>query len=79
MKQPLNFPSAGSMFKRPENNFAGTLIEKAGLKGFQMGDAQVSEKHANFVHNRGKASADDMIRLMEMVQETVFIQSMMLN
>ena len=67
VKQPLNFPSAGSMFKRPKNNYAGTLIEKAGLKGLQIGGAQVSEKHANFIINIGNAKAQDIYNLKQKV------------
>lgn len=70
-KQPLNYPSAGSFFKRPEGHFAGALIEKAGLKGKQVGGAQVSEKHAGFLINAGGATADDFLALMKLVQETV--------
>ncbi len=70
-KQPLDYPSAGSTFKRPEGYFAGKLIEDAGLRGFQVGDAQVSEKHCGFVINRGKATAADVIGLMEEVQKRV--------
>ena len=70
-KQPLNFPSAGSTFKRPEGYFAGRLIEDAGLKGMTVGGAQVSEKHAGFLINRGGATCDDMLRLIELVQQRV--------
>ena len=70
-KQPLDYPSAGSTFKRPEGYFAGKLIEDAGLRGFQVGDAQVSEKHCGFVINRGKATAADVIGRMEEVQKRV--------
>ena len=70
-KQPLNFPSAGSTFKRPEGYFAGRLIEDAGLKGVSGGAAQVSEKHAGFLINRGGATCDDMLRLIELVQQRV--------
>ena len=70
-KQPLNFPSAGSTFKRPEGYFAGQLIEDAGLKGASVGAAQVSEKHAGFLINRGGATCDDMLRLIELVQSSV--------
>lgn len=70
-KQPLNFPSAGSTFKRPEGYFAGRLIEDAGLKGVSVGAAQVSEKHAGFLINRGGATCDDMLRLIEFVQQRV--------
>ncbi|MBR6172124.1 MAG: UDP-N-acetylmuramate dehydrogenase [Eubacterium sp.] len=69
-KQPLKYPSAGSTFKRPEGYFAGKLIQDAGLKGYSVGDAQVSEKHAGFVINRGNASSEDIYRLiMHVVQE----------
>ena len=73
-KQPLNFPSAGSTFKRPEGYFAGRLIEDAGLKGVSVGAAQVSEKHAGFLINRGGATCDDMLRLIELVQQRVRAQ-----
>ena len=71
-KQPLNYTSAGSFFKRPEGHFAGALIEKAGLKGKSVGGAQVSEKHAGFLINTGGASASDFLQLMELVQEKVW-------
>lgn len=70
-KQPLEYPSAGSTFKRPEGYFAGKLIEEAGLRGFRVGDAQVSEKHCGFVINRGAASAAQIMELMQLVQERV--------
>lgn len=70
-KQPLEYPSAGSTFKRPEGYFAGKLIEEAGLRGFRVGDAQVSEKHCGFVINRGAASAAQIMELMQRVQERV--------
>lgn len=70
-KQPLEYPSAGSTFKRPEGYFAGKLIMDAGLRGFAVGDAQVSEKHCGFVINRGSATARDVVELMTRVQETV--------
>lgn len=73
-KQPLNFPSAGSTFKRPTGHFAGQLIEQAGLKGASVGAAQVSEKHAGFLINRGGATCDDMLRLIELVQQRVRAQ-----
>lgn len=62
-KQPLEFPSAGSTFKRPEGHFAGKLIQDAGLRGFQVGGAQISEKHCGFVVNRGQATAADVVEL----------------
>ena len=70
-KQPLEWPSAGSTFKRPEGYFAGTLIDQCGLKGLTVGGAQVSEKHAGFLINRGGATCDDMLHLIELVQERV--------
>ncbi len=70
--QPLDKPSAGSTFKRPENGYAAALIEEAGLKGFAIGGAQVSEKHAGFVINRGGATFDDVIKLIEHIKETVY-------
>lgn len=71
-KQPLEKPSAGSTFKRPTGHFAGKLIEDAGLKGYCVGGACVSEKHAGFVVNNGGATCDDVVRLMEHVQKMVF-------
>ena len=71
-KQPLEYPSAGSTFKRPEGYFAGKLIDDAGLRGFQVGGAQVSEKHCGFVINRGDATAEDVMELCRQVQEKVF-------
>ena len=71
-KQPLSFPSAGSTFKRPEGHFAGALIEAAGLKGLAIGGAQVSEKHAGFVINRGGATAKDVLSLIAEVQKRVY-------
>ncbi len=73
-KQPLEYPSAGSTFKRPEGYFAGKLIMDAGLRGFSVGGAQVSEKHCGFVINRGGASAADVKTLIEKVQEKVWEQ-----
>lgn len=70
-KQPLEFPSAGSTFKRPEGYFAGKLIEDCGLKGFSVGGAQVSEKHAGFVINKGGAAATDIYRLCKEVEKRV--------
>ncbi len=71
-KQPLELPSAGSMFKRPVGYFAGTLIEQTGLKGYTVGGAQVSEKHAGFVVNVGGATAADVLQLIKDVQDKVF-------
>lgn len=70
-KQPLEYPSAGSTFKRPEGYFAGKLIEDAGLRGYRVGDAQVSEKHCGFVVNRGKATCAEVLQLIEEVQKKV--------
>lgn len=69
--QPLNLPSGGSTFKRPKEGYAAALIEEAGLKGFAIGGARVSEKHAGFVVNRGDAKFEDVIEIMERVRETV--------
>lgn len=71
MKQPLEYPSAGSTFKRPEGYFAGKLIEDTGLRGFQVGGAQVSEKHCGFVINKDNATAADIAELMKQVSEKV--------
>lgn len=73
-KQPIEYPSAGSTFKRPEGYFAGKLIDDAGLRGFRIGDAQVSEKHCGFVVNRGNATADEVMRLISAVQRKVYEQ-----
>ena len=70
-KQPLEYPSAGSTFKRPEGHFAAALIEQCGLKGLTVGGAQVSEKHAGFVINRGGATCADILKLTEQIRETV--------
>jgi len=70
-KQPLNFPNAGSTFKRPEGYFAGKLIEDCGLKGYSIGDACVSEKHSGFIVNKGNATTSDILLLIEYVQKTV--------
>mgnify|MGYP003289800294 CR=1 FL=1 len=69
--QPLEWPSAGSTFKRPEGHFAGTLIDQCGLKGLTVGGAQVSEKHAGFLINRGGATFADMAELIRQVQQRV--------
>lgn len=69
--QPLEYPSAGSMFKRPVGAFAAALIDQCGLKGFRVGDAQVSEKHAGFVINRGNADCAQMLQLVRHVQRVV--------
>lgn len=71
-KQPLEYPSAGSTFKRPEGYFAGKLIMDAGLKGYTVGGAQVSEKHAGFVINTGNATASDVMNLVKHCQDVVY-------
>ncbi|MFW5981191.1 MAG: UDP-N-acetylmuramate dehydrogenase, partial [bacterium] len=71
-KQPLEWPSAGSIFKRPTGYYSGPLIEGAGLKGLKVGDAEVSEKHAGFIINRGNATAADVRELISKVQEEVY-------
>ena len=73
--QPLDMPSAGSTFKRPVGGYAAALIDQAGLKGFAIGGAQVSEKHAGFVINRGGATFDDVMRLIDHIREAVFQMS----
>ena len=73
-KQPLQYPSAGSTFKRPEGYFAGKLIMDAGLRGYQVGGAQVSEKHCGFVINKGDATAADICQLMQDVSDKVQAQ-----
>lgn len=70
-KQPLEYPSAGSVFKRPQGAFAAALIEKCGLKGRQVGDAQVSEKHAGFIVNRGEATCGNVLELIEIIRTEV--------
>lgn len=73
-KQPLEYPSCGSVFKRPEGHFAGALIEQAGLKGYKIGGAAVSEKHAGFIINTGGATAADVCALIAHIQKTVQAQ-----
>ena len=73
-KQPLEFPSAGSVFKRPEGYFAAALIEECGLKCESVGGAQGSEKHSGFIINTGNATASDVKQLVEIIKETVFMQ-----
>jgi UDP-N-acetylmuramate dehydrogenase len=70
--QPLNLPSAGSVFKNPPGKSAGQLVEQAGLKGFHVGEAKISEKHANFIINRGNATAEDILSLMKIMQNRVY-------
>ena len=74
-KQPVNYPSAGSTFKRPKGGYAAALIEEAGLKGYRVGGALVSEKHAGFVVNDGGASCEDVLAVMRHVRETVLEKS----
>ena len=71
-KQPVELPSAGSTFKRPEGYFAAKLIDNAGLRGYRIGDAQVSEKHCGFVVNRGRATAKDVLQLIDYVKDKVY-------
>lgn len=71
LSQPLEYPSAGSVFRNPENDFAGKLIEDCGLKGYKIGGAEVSLKHANFIINTGKASANDVMNLINYVHDKV--------
>lgn len=70
-KQPLEYPSAGSTFKRPEGHFAGKLIMDAGLRGYRIGDAQVSEKHCGFIINRGNATAEEVLALIKEIQKRI--------
>jgi len=74
-KQPIDYPNCGSVFKRPPGNYAGTLIESCGLKGFTIGGAMVSEKHANFIINTGGATAEDVRGVIRHVQKTVYEKS----
>jgi UDP-N-acetylmuramate dehydrogenase len=71
-RQPLDYPSAGSIFKNPKEGPAGKWIEEAGLKGFRLGRAMVSERHANFIINLGKATAEEVIRLMEFIEKKIY-------
>jgi UDP-N-acetylmuramate dehydrogenase len=70
--QPWNFPCAGSIFRNPLPNYAGKLIEVAGLKGYQIGGAKISEMHGNFIVNTGNAKADDVLRLIQHVKDTIY-------
>ena len=74
-KQPLDYPSAGSVFKRPAGHYASALIDQCGLKGKQIGGAQVSEKHAGFIINRNQASSGDVTALVAHIQKEVFDQT----
>ena len=71
-KQPLEYPSAGSTFKRPEGFFVGKLMEEAGLKGYTVGGAQISEKHGGFVINKGNATCEDVLKLMYDVASEIY-------
>ena len=71
-KQPLSYPSGGSVFKRPEGHFAGKLIQDAGLKGYRIGDAKVSSKHSGFIINVGDATCADVVELIETIQDRVY-------
>ena len=75
LTQPLNWPTAGSTFRNPDGHFAAKLIEESGLKGYQIGGAQVSEKHANFIINKGNASASDIENLITYIKAKVFKQT----
>ena len=74
-KQPLSYPSAGSVFKRPEGDFAARLIEDSGLKGFSIGGAQVSDLHAGFIINKGNATTQDILQLIEYIKNAVYEKS----
>ena len=74
-RQPLEYPSAGSTFKRPTGYYAGALIEQADLKGVSVGGAEVSTLHAGFIINKGGATSEDVKRLIELVQERVYENS----
>lgn len=73
-KQPINFPNAGSIFKRGEDYITAKLIEQCGLKGYNIGDAYISEKHAGFIINKGNATASDVIKLIAYIKEKVYKQ-----
>ncbi|MHB8917130.1 MAG: UDP-N-acetylmuramate dehydrogenase, partial [Desulfocucumaceae bacterium] len=73
-KQPLEYPSAGSVFKNPPGNYAGKLIQESGCQGLRVGDAQVSTKHANFIVNLGRATAAEILELITAVRERVLAQ-----
>lgn len=74
-KQPIDLPNCGSVFKRPQGNFAGTLIEQAGLKGMRIGGAEISQKHANFIVNTGSATASDVRSLIVVAKKKVYEQT----
>ena len=69
--QPLDLPNAGSVFRNPEGNYSGALIEKANLKGYNINGAEVSTKHANFIVNKGNATGKDIIELIEKIQKEI--------
>jgi len=72
--QPMDLPSCGSVFKNPEGDYAGRIIEELGLKGYQIGGARISEKHANFIVNTGDATAKDVLTLIELIKQKVFLK-----
>jgi UDP-N-acetylmuramate dehydrogenase len=74
-KQPLEYPNCGSVFKRPPGNYAGTLIEQCGLKGYRSGNIEISDKHANFIINKGGGTASDVRRVIWKVQKEVYEKS----
>jgi len=74
-KQPLKYRSAGSIFKNPKENAAGYLIDRSGLKGKQIGGAQISKKHANFIINKGNATSNDVMKLIEIIKEKVYLDT----
>ncbi|GAB4442815.1 MAG: UDP-N-acetylmuramate dehydrogenase [bacterium] len=76
--QPLNEPTCGSVFKNPKGDYAGRIIEELGLKGFQVGGAKISEKHANFIVNTGRATAKDILTLIEMIKQKVWLKKELL-
>lgn len=71
-KQPIEYPSAGSTFKRGQDFITAKLIDEAGLKGYKIGDAEVSTKHAGFVINKGNATAEDVLKLVKYIQEKIY-------
>ncbi len=73
-KQPLEYPSAGSIFKRPQGYYVGKLIEDCGLRGYSVGDAQISKKHCGFIINSGAAKANEVLKLIEYIQEEIMIK-----
>ena len=70
-KQPREFPSCGSVFKRPENHYVGAMVEELNLKGLTIGGAQISEKHGGFIINRNNATGEDILKIIKIIQEKV--------